>query len=434
MASHDSAKVELKQKRKDRKVAKTSKSASVRIGNGDGGLYRSVFIFNHFITMFKDFHELQKSGQYCDIMITCQEGHVKAHKLVLVVSSPEFQSLVNKSLEKGGVTNIDLSDIPLWMLEKIVEFLYTGKMQISDGDSLDLLGVCEKLGLLELVGKLKSSPAVEKADIQNSKTSGKNIKRGKRKYDQHRSSSRFNLDKDTDGVLVEDKVSAVDDQKIISVTEISNQNWYESDSTVLCEESQKFDSGDDSHLSSEAKTETMDLESGDKEHVNIKIEVAIENGSAEFDCITKCSRKRKAKHESLPTTDQEYDSENGCFEEHHENYCESCDQTFTTAQKLKSHKRKCKVNNSRKKCLLCNTSFESAEKYGVHRRTDQYCLALQKERRQQNKRDSRKKFSCRVCPRTFRRYIDQIEHEYLAHEMLYDKNKWPDRICTVCKL
>lgn len=117
--------------------------------------------------------------------------------------------------------------------------------------------------------------------------------------------------------------------------------------------------------------------------------------------------------------------------------CDKCGLKFKFQVELTYHRNKClgPTNRQRRKCVTCLQQFDNTEAYVDHRNNDANCIALRKEKleeRHKKRFQMRRRYSCCVCTRKFRRTADKVEHEFLAHEIKYDKEKYPDLYCEMC--
>jgi len=84
--------------------------------------------------------EFQQCGYLCDTVIVADDGHVKAHSVVLAAASPVFKRAL-KSSDQHVQHMIVLPGMQLAVVNVIIQFVYTGKIVFPKSESDDLTKV-----------------------------------------------------------------------------------------------------------------------------------------------------------------------------------------------------------------------------------------------------------------------------------------------------
>ncbi|XP_054157002.1 sex determination protein fruitless-like [Oppia nitens] len=95
----------------------------------------------------------------CDCTIACDGASIKAHKMVLAASSPYFYNLFVANPCKHPI--VILKDVIFADLKSIIDFIYTGEVNVPQDQLSSLLKTAETLrikGLTEVRDKQDSSP------------------------------------------------------------------------------------------------------------------------------------------------------------------------------------------------------------------------------------------------------------------------------------
>ena len=369
--------------------------------------YRTVFMANHFITMFKDLHELQKNGKYCDTVIWGHNGCVLSHKLVLVVASNRFQALCR--LQQTGLFYINLTDIAVELIELLIVFLYTSTLKVNEYQLPGFLQLCERVGMIELASELKSAGV----DINQSFLDVGNVKQEVMETD------------DMAGDINHDNGEADKVEDSGSDTDAVDLQVNDSDSDSVI----SFD-GEKEAAKKETKLVSKTKEEKGKKEESAKTRLEARNAARELRSRYLMRMNYRGRKPRAPEV-------KGSTKKEVRKPCSTCSKVFSTKANLDAHSRQCKVARPNKPCMLCNKEFATNEEYAKHRASDPECLVLQKEkykRKMEVKRERRRKFACRVCTRKFRKISDQVEHEFVAHEIMYDKKEYPDLTCEVCSV
>ena len=88
--------------------------------------------------------EFQKSGYLCDTLILTDDGQVKAHSAVLAAASPIFKQVL-KSRDQPVLHNIVLPGIPIVIVNIIIQFVYTGKIFVTQDKCCNLTKVMDAI-------------------------------------------------------------------------------------------------------------------------------------------------------------------------------------------------------------------------------------------------------------------------------------------------
>jgi len=85
----------------------------------------------------KEFDSLRKTGDFFDVTLACEDHEISAHKLVLSASSEFFKALLRK--HKHDHPLIYLKGVRFQDLQSILDFIYTGETEVSEGNLETLL-------------------------------------------------------------------------------------------------------------------------------------------------------------------------------------------------------------------------------------------------------------------------------------------------------
>ena len=97
---------------------------------------------------------------YHDVTIVCDNGEVKANKVILCASSKYFSGLFNNNVLKSEDAN-DTIPVPTTQdaMELVIKYLYTGKIESKEftlKEILDLLKLLELMGEGDLFSEVES--------------------------------------------------------------------------------------------------------------------------------------------------------------------------------------------------------------------------------------------------------------------------------------
>lgn len=155
---------------------------------------------NHLSDMVDDLNELFKDEAMVDVTLSCEDGLIKAHRLILSVCSSYFKQIfsrVNHSPLQYPI--IIIRDMPFQDLKYIVEFMYHGEVTIPHEHLNSVLRSAEALkvkGLADVNGQKSNRPTGGSSDEH---TAGRRKKRRKRKRKTTASNSLNSVEKNHKG-------------------------------------------------------------------------------------------------------------------------------------------------------------------------------------------------------------------------------------------
>lgn len=83
----------------------------------------------HLKSIGKLFEKLYEDEQMVDVTISCRDGNIRAHKIVLSAASPYFQNVLNENpckhptLIMRGTSFLDM--------QKLIQYMYRGTIDVS---------------------------------------------------------------------------------------------------------------------------------------------------------------------------------------------------------------------------------------------------------------------------------------------------------------
>ncbi|XP_059482310.1 protein jim lovell-like isoform X2 [Neocloeon triangulifer] len=98
---------------------------------------------NHQYHILNALDALLQDEAFVDVTLVCDEGRVRAHRIVLSACSPYFQRILLETPCKHPV--IVLKDLKEWEVQAIVDFMYKGEISVSQAQLSSLIRAAESL-------------------------------------------------------------------------------------------------------------------------------------------------------------------------------------------------------------------------------------------------------------------------------------------------
>ena len=101
------------------------------------------------VEMMKRLHIQRKNEQFCDVVLEVCNGEdqarFNAHRVVLCAGSPFFYSALNNDMKESKEGLIRLEDMSKVAIEELLDYLYTGHVDVTQHNAFDLLKIADFL-------------------------------------------------------------------------------------------------------------------------------------------------------------------------------------------------------------------------------------------------------------------------------------------------
>ena len=101
------------------------------------------------VEMMKRLDIQRKKGQFCDVVLEVCNGEdqarFNAHRIVLCAGSPFFYSALNNDMKESKEGLIRLEDMSKVAIEELLDYLYTGHVDVTQHNAFDLLKIADFL-------------------------------------------------------------------------------------------------------------------------------------------------------------------------------------------------------------------------------------------------------------------------------------------------
>lgn len=123
------------------------------------------------------FEDMYLNERLVDVTLSCSDGQLQAHKLVLAASSPYFSGIFNKLANPFHYPVIVIKDMQIDDLKLIVDFMYKGQLTISQERFMSLIKSAENLQIngLSNVGGIVTTNNIDSREGSNGGGNNRNL-------------------------------------------------------------------------------------------------------------------------------------------------------------------------------------------------------------------------------------------------------------------
>ena len=101
----------------------------------------------HFLSVMRKMKHFKDDELFFDVTISIGKEKLSAHRLILAAASPYFGALFNPRMKSGIAENYSLDDFSFEALCTLVDFIYTGKLSLSNDKVQDIVELANYLGI-----------------------------------------------------------------------------------------------------------------------------------------------------------------------------------------------------------------------------------------------------------------------------------------------
>uniref|UniRef100_A0A670XUB6 Kelch like family member 2 n=1 Tax=Pseudonaja textilis TaxID=8673 RepID=A0A670XUB6_PSETE len=104
----------------------------------------------HMKKAFKVLNELRSQNLLCDVTIVAEDVEIAAHRVVLAACSPYFYAMFAGEMSESQAKNVRIKEVDGWILKKLIEYIYTGEITITEENVQVLLPAASLLQLQDV--------------------------------------------------------------------------------------------------------------------------------------------------------------------------------------------------------------------------------------------------------------------------------------------
>ena len=111
---------------------------------------RTFHISDHAVDCFSVMKQLQRSRDLCDVTLLVDGKEFHAHRVILAGVSPYLRAMFTNGMLESAQRKIELQGIDASTMESLVEFAYTGSVEVNVENVQCLLAGATMLGIMPL--------------------------------------------------------------------------------------------------------------------------------------------------------------------------------------------------------------------------------------------------------------------------------------------
>ena len=122
------------------------------------------------VEMMKRLDIQRRNEQFCDVILEVGSGddqaRFKAHRIVLCAASPFFYNALNSDMKEKKEGVIRLEETSKAVMEEVLEYLYTGHVDINENNAFDLIAAADYF-LISSLKALCSNAILKRMSLSN---------------------------------------------------------------------------------------------------------------------------------------------------------------------------------------------------------------------------------------------------------------------------
>ncbi|XP_077979245.1 kelch-like protein 18 [Glandiceps talaboti] len=117
------------------------------VSSSDMDIEKMLQLQQHAVSMLSTMQTLWQKQQLCDVTLSVQGKHIRAHRLVLAACSPYFNAMFTSEVRERKEDVIVLKDLEYNAVEAIVDFAYSADVKVNEDNVQALLKAASLLQL-----------------------------------------------------------------------------------------------------------------------------------------------------------------------------------------------------------------------------------------------------------------------------------------------
>lgn len=103
--------------------------------------------YKHSAELLHLINEMRRDRQLCDVTLKVGTKEIPTHRAVLAASSPYFRAMFTTDMAEANQDTVTMKDVDPDVLDRLVEFVYTGRLDVTVDNVQDLLAAASLVQL-----------------------------------------------------------------------------------------------------------------------------------------------------------------------------------------------------------------------------------------------------------------------------------------------
>ena len=100
--------------------------------------------------MLDNFVHFRKEGEMVDFCVKVDNKELHCHRVVIAACSPVLYRMIMTAMKEGQSNEVDLDGVQAHIMERILQYMYSGEMSIKQNQLVNMVQACDYLQVLDL--------------------------------------------------------------------------------------------------------------------------------------------------------------------------------------------------------------------------------------------------------------------------------------------
>uniref|UniRef100_A0A905AW16 BTB domain-containing protein n=1 Tax=Glossina morsitans morsitans TaxID=37546 RepID=A0A905AW16_GLOMM len=96
-------------------------------------------------TLLEALNRMRLNQEHCDFSLQVDDETIFVHKWLLVAASPYFEAMLRNDMKEKVQGTAELIDVDAFAVKAVIEYIYTGSIQVTESNALSLLSAADLL-------------------------------------------------------------------------------------------------------------------------------------------------------------------------------------------------------------------------------------------------------------------------------------------------
>ncbi|CAH1230271.1 KLHL13 [Branchiostoma lanceolatum] len=127
-------------------------NSDIDVQNNGRGNSRNFTVTTHGDYVLQGFRRLRNQTDLCDVTLLVDDASFPVHRAVMASVSVYFKSMFNQEFVERSAATVRIHDVSEQIMRKVIDFVYTGKIEVNVQDVQDVLDAASRFQIMGLMG------------------------------------------------------------------------------------------------------------------------------------------------------------------------------------------------------------------------------------------------------------------------------------------